>query len=389
MSAGRIVAVEAWPVNVPLDAPYEFATGVYGGMSRTVVRVLTDTGLEGLGESPAAADAVDLWELAPELVGRDSDELLGELARHPYTAPAPRDRPEMVVRRPLAAVEIALQDLAARAAGVSVAEALGGAVRDEVELTEYFAFRLPGPGAPGEQSAEAVAAYCARMVREHDSPVFEGKLGVRPPAEELAMLRAVRAAIGPDRRLRVDVNMGWRPETAAAALPELAALGVEAIEEPVAGLEAMAAVGRATTIPFSAHSSDIAAAARLGAPAALVLGVAGCGGIGQTVAFAHACHHAGLEFRFYSGDLGIATAAELHVAAAVRAITGPHQTLLRWYTDDVIVGGPLQPHAGKVAVPRGPGLGVELDTDALARGVERFERDGEYDYYSGPPVPRF
>ena len=96
---------------------------------------------------------------------------------------------------------------------------------------------------------------------------------------------------------------------------------------------------------------------------------------------------AGVEFRFYSGDLGIATAAELHIAAAVGLDPGPHQTLLRWYTDDVIEGGPLRPRRGALPVPSGPGLGVKLDHAALHRGVERFERDGEYDYYAGSSVP--
>ena len=120
-----------------------------------------------------------------------------------------------------------------------------------------------------------------------------------------------------------------------------------------------------------------------------MLGIAGCGGIGPTLRFAAACAAAGVGFRFYSGDLGIATAAELHVAAAVASIAGPHQSLLRWYADDVIAGGPARPHAGRVAVPTGPGLGVTLDEAGLAGGVERFERDGEYDYYGGPPLPRF
>ncbi len=389
MSAGQIVSVEAWPVNVSLDAPYEFATGVYGGMSRTVVRVMTDEGLTGLGESPSVADAVALWELAPELAGRPAAALLAELSSEPYARPAPRDSPEMIFRRPLAAVEMALWDVAAKAAGVPVHALLGGAVRDRIALTEYFAYRLPGPAAPGEQTAEAVAAHCARMAREHGSPAFEGKLGVRPPEEELEMLGQVRAAIGPGRELRVDVNMGWRPETAARMLPELERLGVTNVEEPVAGLPEMAGIRGASSIPFSAHTSDIAHAAELGTPEHVVLGVAGCGGLGPAMRFAAACERAGVGFWFYSGDLGIATAAQLHVAAAAPSITGPHQSLLRWYTDDVIAGGPFRPEGGSIAVPAGPGLGVELDEDALHRGIERFERDGEYDYYSGPPVPRY
>ena len=64
----------------PLDAPYEFATGVYAGISRTVARVTTDTGLVGLGESPSPTDAPDLWEQAPNVAGRDAASLLDQLA---------------------------------------------------------------------------------------------------------------------------------------------------------------------------------------------------------------------------------------------------------------------------------------------------------------------
>ena len=78
------------------------------------------------------------------------------------------------------------------------------------------------------------------------------------------MLREVRAAIGPERRLRVDANMAWTPETAGATLEQLEQLGVEYVEEPVAGLAAMAALRRSTSIPISAHSTDIPAAAESG-----------------------------------------------------------------------------------------------------------------------------
>ena len=202
-------------MNVPLDAPYEFATGVYAGVSSTIARVTTDTGLVGMGESPSPADAVDLWGQAGDITGRDATSLLEQLASAPFTTPAPRETPEMTLRNPQVALEMALWDIAARAAGRPLCELLGAPVRREIELTEYFAFRLPGPGAEGERTTAEVAAYCARMVRQHDSPVFEGKMGVRPPAEEIRMLREVRAAIGPERGLRVDANMAWTPDDSA------------------------------------------------------------------------------------------------------------------------------------------------------------------------------
>ena len=65
------------------------------------------------------------------------------------------------------------------------------------------------------------------------------------------------------------------------------------------------------------------------------------------------------------------------------ALDLPSQSLLRWYADDVITRGPFVPERGRVAVPSGPGLGVELDEAAVARGVARFAREGEYDLYAG------
>ena len=73
-------------MNVPLDAPYEFATGVFAGISSTVARVTTDTGLVGIGESPSPADAVDLWQQASDIAGRDAASLLEQLSSPPSPA---------------------------------------------------------------------------------------------------------------------------------------------------------------------------------------------------------------------------------------------------------------------------------------------------------------
>ncbi|HJS49085.1 MAG TPA: enolase C-terminal domain-like protein, partial [Gaiellaceae bacterium] len=86
---------------------------------------------------------------------------------------------------------------------------------------------------------------------------------------------------------------------------------------------------------------------------------------------------------------GIQTAAYLHLAATTPYLDRPSQSLLRWTTDDVIAGGPFAPEGGVVDVPTGPGLGVELDETALVRCVDRYARDGAYDFYTGGPVPRY
>lgn len=388
--ADRIAGIEAWPVNVPLDAPYLFAPGTYWGMSRTVLRVTTEDGVCGLGETPSPHDAAALaGSLGETVVGRPVAELGDELGRAAGRMRTAQRGAGVDPARALAGVEMALWDVAARTRGVPLHDLFGGAVRESVAFTEYFAYRIPGPSARGEATPVEVAGYCAAMVEAHGSPSFEGKVGVRPLPEELRMVREVRSAIGPDRLLRLDANMGWRAETARRALQDLEPFAIANLEEPAAGLEETAALRRTSAIPFSTHEVDLDRATALGAADAFVLNVAACGGVSGTRRFIADCERAGAGFWFYGGDLGIATACALHLAAAAPAIDLPSQTLLRWYTDDVVTRGPFVPERGRVPVPTGPGLGVELDERAVARGVARFAREGEYDLYQGPPLPRF
>jgi glucarate dehydratase len=380
----RIADLEAWPVRVPLEAPYEMAPGVVAGIHRTVVRLTTEDGVVGLGETPSPGDASRLrGELRETLVGEDAAELRARLGARPLPRPAHRADGKVLIEDPLAGVEIALWDVAAREAGVPLHDLLGGRHRPQVAFSEYFAYR-----AGREQTPADVARYCARMVEEHGSTVFEGKVAVRTLDEDVALVREVRSAIGPDRALRLDANMGWRLETAQRGLARLEPYDVANVEEPVASFHDLAVLRRSSAIPFSAHTPDLALAAELGVPDTIVVGLAPAGGIAGTRRFVASCEEAGVGFWFYSGDLGIATAAYLHVAAATPFLDRPSQSLLRWTTDDVVVGGPFSPQGGVVGVPTGPGLGVELDERALARCVERYARLGPYDHYGGPALPR-
>jgi glucarate dehydratase len=374
-----IARVETWPVNVPLQAPYLMAPGTYPGMSRTIVRVTTVDGLVGLGEGGDPGDARIIS--AQPFTGLDTDELrlaLGATTVGPR--PRPRRDARVVAGHPLAPVEVALCDIAAREAGLPLCEWLGGARRRDIPVSEYFAYR------PGLETTPAdVARYCARMTEEHGAWRFEGKVAVRALDEDLRLVRAVRAAIGPSAALRLDANMGWSEPTAERAVELLSPYGIENLEEPVAGVDALARLRSRTEIPFSVHDLDIEALA--GAVDAIVVSAQACGGIEGTRRTVDAADGAGLRFWFYSGDLGVATATHLHLAAALPTI-GAGQSLLRWTADDVIDSGPFAVRDGAVRLPDGPGLGVELDEQALRRCADRFAREGPYDYYTGPPLPR-
>ena len=257
-------------------------------------------------------------------------------------------------------------------------------MRKEIPFTEYFA---PRPGR--EESPAAIAEYCGRMVGEHRSPAFEGKVAVWSPEDDLETVRLVRDAIGPDRSLRLDANMGWSVGTAARMLTALEPYGIANLEEPVARFEELVELRKASRVPFSSHTPDPDRAARLGMPDTLVVGVGACGGIAGTLRFVERCAGLGVGFWFYSGDLGIATAAQLHVTAVSPTLDRPSQSLLRWTADDVTEQGVRRPERGSLELPEGPGLGVSLDERALARCVGRYAREGEYELYTGLPLPRW
>ena len=380
----KVVRVEAWPVNVPLDFPYRFAIGTYRGLSHTIVRLTTDDGLVGLGEAFSWRDAAIIDMLAEQIIGRNCDGLRSDLGR---TIGAPRNAyaqfEGVTTERAWAAIEIALWDIAGKAEAKPLCELFGGAVRTALPVTEYFGYRIGT-----DETPEGIAEFCGRMVEEFDSPSFEGKVATMPPDEELRMLRLVRDAVGPDREIRLDGNLGWKLSTAIGVMPALHDLGISGIEEPVGTWEEMAELREHTAMPFSAHEPDFQAQARLGVPDTFVLSVLSCGGFARTLETIERCEQAGIGFWFYSGEMGIATAACLHVGAAMGHV-GRSQSLLRWQADDVIAGGPLRPVGGLVQLPDGPGLGVELDEAALRRCVQRFADEGEFVIYDAPPIPRY
>jgi glucarate dehydratase len=279
-------------------------------------------------------------------------------------------------RRVFGGIEMALWDARGKTEGVPLYLLLGGAVRHAIPLTEYFSYRFPGTD-PGEASPTDIARYCARMIERHGSLVFEGKVGTVSLSEELQMVREVRAAIG-DRPLQLDANGGWTVPTARDALTRFAEFNISWFEEPVETYEEMADLRRHSAIAFSAHAIDLPKAVALRCPDAIVTNINEHGGIARTRDFIRATEAMGVGFRFHSGETGIASAAYLHLSAALDHVRGASQTLFHWYADDVIEGGPFTLENGVTEVPTGPGLGVTLDRKALQRCNQRFLDEGTF-----------
>ena len=250
-------------------------------------------------------------------------------------------------------------------------------MRTEIELSEYFGYRVPGPVESGEHSPEEIAAYCARMVDEHGSTNFEGKVGTVGLDEEVRMVGLVREAIG-ERPLKLDANGGWTVQTAREAVRRMDAYRIHYYEDPCQTYEEMARLRGFTRANFSTHVLDLPRAAQLNCPDTLVTNLVDLGGIQRTVAFIRACELFDVGFRFHSGETGVASAAYLQVSAAMEHVREPSQTLFRWYADDVVNEGTPVPRNGVVPVPTTPGLGVTLDRTALQRCHERYLEEGEF-----------
>ena len=385
----KITDIRITPVNIPLEIPFLWTAGLYPGTSKVVIEVETDEGLVGLGEAPSSHLAPVIESMTSRLIGKNPLDIaeLESLCVPPWQIVQNTDDSSPVTA--FGALEIALWDIRGKAWDQPLYNLLGGAVRKEIPFTEYFAFRTNRKGAAKEMDAQAVVDYCLQMKDAHGSTFFEGKLIQGDPNLEIETVKKLRKALGPDAMIRLDSNMQWSLSTARYILREIEPCNIRNYEDPVAAFEEMAALRQHSSIPFSSHVPDIRRAVALGVPDSFVTNFAVLGGINRAIRFIGACEAMGVGFWCYSGDAGICTAAYLHVSAAMPWIHEPSQALLRWQIGDVIQDGPFKPENNVVPLPDGPGLGVELDREALARWHQHFLDHGPMDHFYAPENPGY
>lgn len=384
----KITNIKVTHVNVPFDAPFWWTAGLYAGASKSIIEVETDAGLIGLGEAPWwHFGEVIKSDIAPALIGADPLDLADCESRcvPPYQITA--NTGENAASVAYGAVEIALWDIRAKAFDMPLYQLLGGAVRKDIKFSEYFSFRPKNGDAGGEMSPEAIVEYCLKMQAEHGSTIFEGKLILGDPQLEIKTVRMLREALGEAAQIRLDSNMQYSLTTARWLLRELEPFNIRNYEDPVATFEEMAALRQHSIIPFSTHVPDLKRAVALGAPDYFVCNFAALGGLSKTLKFIAACEEMGKGFWCYSNDLGIMTAAYLHVSAATPHITEASQSLFRWQIGDVIKDGPFRQTNDCVSVPEGVGLGVELDPTSMARWAKHFEDNGPIHHFEDPANP--
>jgi L-Ala-D/L-Glu epimerase len=320
-----------------LRAPFVSAEGSVTQRMLVLVRLEGADGVIGFGEAAPLGfpteDVVsaleDCREALAESDGHDRDEVLAacwDLA---------------VMPEAVAAVDLALWDLAGRRAGAPVWQLLGAGTSPPVEVNATIA----GPDRAGA-SAEAAAAL-------HDGfRALKVKVGIGDDAGRLA---AIRAVAGSEVAIRVDANGAWLPADALAALRALEPVGIELCEEPVSGLEQIAGVSAQAPLPVAIdETTRVPGALDARACDSVCLKIASSGGISALIDAARRARAVGYKVYLASmldGPLGIAAA--LHAAAVVRPDRFCGLATLGLFDDPE---DPLPPVAGRMAAPSGIGL---------------------------------
>jgi L-alanine-DL-glutamate epimerase-like enolase superfamily enzyme len=371
----RITALHTTPVAVPLRREERWAYGRRRGLTSVLLEVETDEGIVGLGEAggyPSTDIVLAVFRsLEPLVLGQDPlriERLISTIDTvgtwHHVKASSPA----------IAAVETACWDILGKVCGQPVATLLGGAVRDAAEYVWYLARSTPQETA--EHAVEAVAAgYSTLYV----------KVGWGEPEDDEALLAAVREAVGDHVGIRIDANEAWTTAAARRIVPRLEAYGIELVEQPTSGrnLSEMAYLRSRLDTPLLANEAswtrhDVLEVVRHGAADVVSVDHQMDGGLLNMKRAAAICDAAGIPVLKHSlGELGVATYAGLHVIASTPNFLRASQAYGSFLADDVLEGMDALPYEdGHLRVPDGPGLGVSLDRDKVARYAETYRREG-------------
>jgi o-succinylbenzoate synthase len=334
----KLASVEVFPYALRFKEPYVTARGTLERREMALLRIRDADGVEGLGEAVPLSlrGGASLQQVTEEL--RES----GGIASPHQSAPA------------WAAIEMARLDLQARREGVPAWRLLGARAATPVPCNATLTAGDP-----------ALVAAQAEWWSRQGFESFKIKAGT---AGDVRTVEAVRAAVGERARIRVDANGAWSPDEATVKLGAMEAFGIELAEQPAAGLEEMALVRAQTAIPIAADESvaspeDADRARELGACALATVKLSKVGGFAAATTIA-----ARLPVYLSSaldGPVGIAAAAHLAMALGDGDAGVAHGLATQLLFDTTIAARGPELSGGLLSVPPGPGLGVELDPEAL------------------------
>jgi L-Ala-D/L-Glu epimerase len=354
--ATRIIAVELLPFTVPMKVPQRTALGITTGSHGVYVRLKTAEGVTGLGESAPNTFVTGEIQATDLAVGR----LLADIVkgRDAFAIPQILDAMNALIPHNTGikgAFDMAIWDICGKVAGQPVYRLLG-AYRDscETDLTVHL-------GTPKEMAGLAADAVSLGF------PCVKVKLG-DAPALDIERVRAVRAAVGPNIRLRVDANQGWSVTDAVIALRGMEPAGLEFCEQPVPYWDwaGMRTIRSKVTVPLMADEaihgpSDAIEGIRQGAMDMINIKLMKSGGILQAVRIATIAEAANLQCMVgCTSETRVSLTAAAHVVFSQKSIRFADLDAFIGAAVDPVIGG-MRVEKGVVRLPEVPGLGVDID----------------------------
>jgi len=357
-----IRSIRRFLVRVPVRTPIVWGSGVRTGVTRMLVEVTTEGGIVGWGETICLLDAIPGvldHVVIPLAIGRGVDQV-ERFHRHVLGAGYYHHKRAAVMA--MCAVEMAMWDAFGKACGQPLFRLWGGEWRTRIELSAYLL-----------QSDPKVVVEDAHRYLEQGYETFKLKIGY-DERSDIGLTRAVRDVIGPDRPLRLDVNGAWSPGTAKRQLHRLLPFDPAYVEQPLEldDLAGHAALRASQSIPIALDESaytlqDVGNIVRAQAADVILLDPHEAGGLWQTVKAAAIAESVGIPVTLHSGgELSLSQAAYLHLAASIPNLTLAIDNELQHLAGD-ISPQPFVIDRGHLTVPDGPGLGVTVDPELVAR----------------------
>ena len=362
----KIERLRVHVVDIPVQAVHSHGSGDISGVNSAILEIVTDGGLTGWGEaSPwpvftgtVEANAAALHvHLRPHLLGEDPVQV----ERHMAMA----DRVVVGGPEAKAALEAALLDITGQVSGLSVSELVGGRHRDQVPLS----FSVANPDFDAD--LDDIARITGDGVR-----ILKIKTGFEDHVFDRMRLEKLRALYGDTLSLRIDYNQGLRATDAIRTLRDLECFGLTFIEQPVKRHEraALAEITRALDTPVMADESvfdprEAMQGVSMRLADIFALKIMKSGGIRRALEVAAIARLGGIDV--YGGcmfETGIAHAAGAHLMAALPDLhLGCEFYMSSYYLKEDILAEPFPVRNGMVHVPDGPGLGIAVDPDRLAK----------------------
>jgi glucarate dehydratase len=373
----KVTSVQADLINIPHRKAISSASVRTPGLTKVIVQAQTDEGITGLGEAPGNE------EIRAAILRVGNGFLKG---KHPFDIerivemmPGPHKGlygPNSTVQ---SALEMALWDIMGKSVNRPVCELLGGRYRNRILICApiFDTSESSDPVTAQIESARAAAA-------EFGFTAFKPKAGVGKPGSEVAVVAALRKSFGDEINIRVDPNGIWSVDESIRIARRMEEYDLEWLEDPVWGIEGTSRLRSSIHTPiatnmFVRNFDQLPVAVRLNAVDVVLGDPRIWGSILATKKLAHACEGMALGFCMHSSsELGIAMAAKLHIAASSPNLVYAIDATCWFHSGDIVAGWTPKVEGGMIAVPTGPGLGVELDTESFNKFKALHDQEGDY-----------